>query len=97
MLTLMTNRRKARELSSHCRKVFVRLLVCCTGGEVGDILNPAMDSPETKDNLASVRRAELDSAAAIIGYDEVVMLGYRDSGSPIASRIVIRTLSPTPT
>ena len=57
-------------------------LVCCTGGEVGDILNPAMDSPEIKDNLASVRRAELDSAAAIIGYDEVVMLGYRDSGMP---------------
>ncbi len=57
-------------------------LVCCTGGEVGDILNPAMDSPEIKDNLASVRRTELDSAAAIIGYDEVVMLGYRDSGMP---------------
>ncbi len=25
-------------------------LVCCTGGEVGDILNPAMDSPEVKAN-----------------------------------------------
>ena len=41
-----------------------------------------MDSPEVKENLASVRQAELDSAAAIIGYDEVVMLGYRDSGMP---------------
>ena len=40
-----------------------------------------MDSPEIKDNLASVRRAELDSAAAIIGYDEVVG-SYRDSGMP---------------
>ncbi|MBM36993.1 MAG: PIG-L family deacetylase [Actinomycetota bacterium] len=57
-------------------------LVCCTGGEEGDILNPAMDSPEVKENLTSVRQAELDSAAAIIGYDEVVMLGYRDSGMP---------------
>ncbi|MCS5689065.1 MAG: PIG-L family deacetylase [Actinomycetota bacterium] len=57
-------------------------LVCCTGGEVGDILNPAMDRTEVRENLASVRRAELDSAAAIIGYDEVVMLGYRDSGMP---------------
>ena len=57
-------------------------LVCCTGGEVGDILNPAMDRDEVKKNLPAVRRAELDSAAAIIGYDEVVMLGYRDSGMP---------------
>ena len=57
-------------------------LVCCTGGEVGDILNPAMDRTEVREHLASVRRAELDSAAAIIGYDEVVMLGYRDSGMP---------------
>ncbi|MDP7067198.1 MAG: PIG-L family deacetylase [Acidimicrobiales bacterium] len=57
-------------------------LVCCTGGEEGDILNPAMDSPEVKKNLASVRQAELDSAATIIGYDEVAMLGYRDSGMP---------------
>jgi mycothiol S-conjugate amidase len=57
-------------------------LVCCTGGEVGDILNPAMDRDEVKKDLPAVRRAELDSAAAIIGYDEVVMLGYRDSGMP---------------
>jgi mycothiol S-conjugate amidase len=57
-------------------------LVCCTGGEAGDILNPAMERQEVKENLASVRRSELDLAAAIIGYDEVVMLGYRDSGMP---------------
>ncbi|MEC7827337.1 MAG: PIG-L family deacetylase [Actinomycetota bacterium] len=57
-------------------------LVCCTGGEEGDILNPAMEREEIKEELASVRLAELHSAAAIIGYDEVVMLGYRDSGMP---------------
>ena len=57
-------------------------LVCCTGGEAGDILNPAMERQEVKENLASVRRSELDLAASIIGYDEVVMLGYRDSGMP---------------
>ena len=33
-----------------------------------------------KADIGAVRRAELDAAAAIIGYDEVVMLGYRDSG-----------------
>ena len=58
------------------------VLVCCTGGEAGDVLNPAMDRPEVRDNIAEVRRAELDQAAEIIGYDEVVMLGYRNSGMP---------------
>lgn len=58
------------------------VLVCCTGGEEGDILNPAMDRDDVRADIASVRRAELDAAAAIIGYDEVVMLGYRDSGMP---------------
>jgi mycothiol S-conjugate amidase len=57
-------------------------LVCCTGGEAGDILNPAMDRDEVKNNLEEVRRAELEKAASIIGYNEVVMLGYRDSGMP---------------
>lgn len=56
------------------------VLVCCTGGEVGDILNPAMDRPEVRERLEEVRREELRLAAEIIGYDEVVMLGYRDSG-----------------
>ena len=58
------------------------VLVCCTGGEAGSILNPAMDRPDVLENIAEVRRAELDAAASIIGYDEVVWLGYRDSGMP---------------
>ncbi len=57
-------------------------LVCCTGGEAGDILNPAMDRPEVKENMAAVRRAELDASAEAIGFREVIMLGYRDSGMP---------------
>jgi mycothiol S-conjugate amidase len=57
-------------------------LVCCTGGEAGDILNPAMDTPEVRERLADVRREELDRSADIIGFGEVVMLGYRDSGMP---------------
>lgn len=56
------------------------ILICCTGGEEGDILNPAMDRPEVRNNLAEIRREELDRAAEIIGYDTVHMLGYRDSG-----------------
>ena len=56
------------------------VLVCCTGGELGDVVNPAMDRPEIKENLAAVRAEELRRATEIIGYSEVVMLGYRDSG-----------------
>jgi mycothiol S-conjugate amidase len=58
------------------------VLVTCTGGEEGDVLNPAMDRPEVRDNLHAVRLEELQRAAEIIGYDEVVLLGYRDSGMP---------------
>lgn len=58
------------------------VLVCATGGEAGDILNPEMDTDEVRENLPAVRRDELDNAAKVIGYDEVVMLGYRDSGMP---------------
>jgi len=58
------------------------VLVCCTGGEAGDILNPALDTPEVRDRIDEVRMEELAAAVAIIGYDEAVMLGYRDSGMP---------------
>jgi mycothiol S-conjugate amidase len=58
------------------------VLVCCTGGEEGEVLNPALDTPEVHARMAELRRQELARAADIIGYDEVVMLGYRDSGMP---------------
>src|SRR5215470_3656327 len=58
------------------------VLVCCTGGEEGDILNPAMDTPEVRAHLPEIRMRELEEAAKVIGYDEVVLLGYRDSGMP---------------
>lgn len=57
-------------------------LVCCTGGEAGEVLNPAMDRPEVHRNLIEVRMEELASSTAIIGYDTVEMLGYHDSGMP---------------
>lgn len=56
------------------------VLVCCTGGEEGEILNPALDGPDMAERLAEVRAEELARAAAAIGYDSVEMLGYRDSG-----------------
>lgn len=57
-------------------------LVCCTGGEAGDILNPAMDTPEVRERLPEVRMEELAAAVEVIGYDRVEMLGYHDSGMP---------------
>jgi mycothiol S-conjugate amidase len=58
------------------------VLVCCTGGEEGDILNPAMERPDVREHLSDIRAEELRRATEIIGYDEVLMLGYRDSGMP---------------
>jgi mycothiol S-conjugate amidase len=58
------------------------VLVTCTGGEAGDILNPAADTDEVRRDLAAVRRRELDDAVRVIGYDRLYLLGYRDSGMP---------------
>ena len=58
------------------------ILVCCTGGEAGDILNPAMDRPDVRERLPEVRLQELERSVEVIGYAELVMLGYRDSGMP---------------
>ena len=55
-------------------------LVCCTGGEAGDILNPAMDRPGIAENLPAIRMVELGRSAQIIGFDRVELLGYSDSG-----------------
>jgi len=55
-------------------------LVCCTGGEEGDILNQSMDRPEIRDNLAQVRVTELERSVKIIGFSQLDWLGYRDSG-----------------
>ena len=57
-------------------------LVTATGGEAGEILNPAMDTPDVISRLPQVRADELVRAADIIGYGSVEMLGYRDSGMP---------------
>jgi mycothiol S-conjugate amidase len=58
------------------------VLVCCTGGEAGDILNPAADTPDVRANLAQVRMDELRASVDAIGYDALHMLGYHDSGMP---------------
>ncbi|MFB9882237.1 mycothiol conjugate amidase Mca [Planobispora siamensis] len=60
----------------------VEVLVCtCTGGERGDILNPAMDRPGVLENMAEIRRKEMAEAAAILGVGHR-WLGFVDSGLP---------------
>ncbi len=58
------------------------VLVCCTGGEAGSVLNPALDRSEVKKRLPEVRRQELIEATAHLSYQRVWMLGYRDSNMP---------------
>ena len=58
------------------------VLVTCTGGEAGEILNPDADTPEAQADLGAVRMRELEDAVRIIGYDSLHLLGYRDSGMP---------------
>jgi mycothiol S-conjugate amidase len=57
------------------------LVVTCTGGERGDILNPAMDRPEIKADLPAVRMGEMAKAREILGVDQL-WLGFVDSGLP---------------
>lgn len=60
----------------------VRVVVAtCTGGELGSILNPALDRPDIEANLPEVRRREMDRARQILGVEQV-WLGFRDSGLP---------------
>ena len=59
------------------------VLVCCTGGEAGEILNPALQGDDdVLARLPEIRMEELRRSVEIIGYDELVLLGYRDSGMP---------------
>ncbi|MFC0503701.1 mycothiol conjugate amidase Mca [Micromonospora costi] len=57
------------------------LVVTCTGGERGDVLNPALDIPEVRANLGRVRREEMARAAAVLGVRQR-FLDFVDSGLP---------------
>ena len=57
------------------------LVVSLTGGERGDILNPAMDLPEVHGRIHEIRRDEMARAAEILGVEHA-WLGFEDSGLP---------------
>jgi mycothiol S-conjugate amidase len=60
------------------------LVVSCTGGEAGDILNEQLSEParsRAHRDMAGHRRTEMAGAQAEMGVDHV-WLGYHDSGLP---------------
>ena len=56
------------------------VLVTCTGGELGEIIVPELNTPENQRRLGEMRSAELAAALRILGVGEWEYLGYRDSG-----------------
>ena len=52
-------------------------LVCATCGEEGDIRFPGA---ATRDTLGQVRHQELRRSCQVLGVQEPIVLGYRDSG-----------------
>jgi mycothiol S-conjugate amidase len=58
------------------------LVVTCTGGERGSILNPALQNrPEIEADIAEIRRKEMKHAREILGVRQS-WLGFVDSGLP---------------
>lgn len=57
------------------------LVVTCTGGERGSVLNPKMDRPDVWENISEIRRAEMERAREILGVRQA-WLGFVDSGLP---------------
>ncbi len=55
------------------------LVVTCTGGERGDVLNPKMDRPEVWRDLPAIRSREMAAAREILGVRQA-WLGFVDSG-----------------
>src|SRR5438067_2333708 len=53
------------------------VLITCTDGAVGEIVDPSVATPE---NLAEVRAGELRAACDLLRVSALHLLGYRDSG-----------------
>lgn len=64
-------------LAELVRKGHKMTTVCATNGDVGEISDPALATPE---NLWQVRQEEMRRAMTVTGIKDVRFLGYRDSG-----------------
>lgn len=57
------------------------MVVTLTGGERGEVLNPALQRADVHDRIAEIRREEMTKAAQILGIEHR-WLGFIDSGLP---------------
>jgi N-acetyl-1-D-myo-inositol-2-amino-2-deoxy-alpha-D-glucopyranoside deacetylase len=64
-------------LARYAAEGLATVLVTCTDGAVGEIVDPTVATPE---NLVEVRAEELRTASALLGVTALHCLGYRDSG-----------------
>jgi mycothiol S-conjugate amidase len=72
----------AATMAKYVREGVEVLVVSCTGGERGSILNPALaDDPTIVADLPTIRRTEMELAREILGVRHE-WLGFVDSGLP---------------
>jgi mycothiol S-conjugate amidase len=71
----------AASMARYVREGARVLVATLTGGERGDVLNPALDRPEIKADMARIRREEMARAREILGVEQR-FLGFVDSGLP---------------
>ncbi|WP_100449148.1 mycothiol conjugate amidase Mca [Glycomyces xiaoerkulensis] len=71
----------AATMARYSREGIEVLVVTCTGGERGDVLNPKMDRPEVQADLPRIRNEEMARAREILGVEQH-WLGFVDSGLP---------------
>jgi mycothiol S-conjugate amidase len=70
----------AATMARYADKGVRTVVVTCTGGEAGEILNPAMDRPGVLERMPELRRQELAKALEVLSVTTHHWLGYRDSG-----------------
>src|ERR1017187_3824349 len=75
----------AATMARYVREGVQVLVATMTGGERGDILNPAMDRPEIKADIVGGRRAEVARAREMLGVG-LAFLGLVVSGLPEGDR-----------
>lgn len=71
----------AATLAHYVKEGVEVLVVTCTGGERGDVLNPAAQADVDALGIAEVRRREMAEAVRILGVGHA-WLGFADSGYP---------------
>jgi LmbE family N-acetylglucosaminyl deacetylase len=67
-------------LAKYAAKGLRTVLAYGTGGEAGDILNPAFVAPKPGLDIKEIRAMELAAAVKVLAVGKVYFLGYRDSG-----------------